>query len=252
MNLYFSGGIVSVLLSKHLVFALDYPDFASAAPILPLLAGRVGVVKIGLELFLGEGPGIVSRIRDKSGVEVFLDLKLHDIPATVERSVRNLKKLGVDYLTLHTAGGREMLSKAADAAGDSMKILGVTVLTSSGLSTLKETGLELKDDAAMEDLVKKRAVLAMESGLAGVICSGHEAAGVKERCGAGFLAVTPGIRPAWSLGTGDDQKRVMTPERALAAGADMLVVGRPIRDAADPGWAVDQILKEMAAGKGPE
>ncbi|MCW7752479.1 orotidine-5'-phosphate decarboxylase [Desulfobotulus sp. H1] len=234
--------------SSRLIFALDFPDFLSAAPVLSMLAGKVGVVKIGLELFLGEGPSIVEKVREKSDALVFLDLKLHDIPATVERSVRNLKRLGVDYLTLHTAGGREMLSRAADAAGAEMKLLGVTVLTSSGPETLEQTGLMLSGCGGMENLVLIRALLAKECGLAGVICSAHEAREVKRVGGNVFLAVTPGIRPLWSLGQGDDQRRVMSPGTALKAGADMLVVGRPIRDAADPGWAADQILTEMAAG----
>lgn len=230
---------------SRLIFALDFPDVASALPLLTLLSGKVGVVKIGLELFLGEGPSIVSRIREKSDARIFLDLKLHDIPATVERSVKNLKKLGVDYLTLHTAGGREMLCRARDGAGESMQLLGVTVLTSSGIGTLEETGLVVKGEDAMQHLVQQRAVLAREAGLSGVICSGHEVSGVKALCGRAFLAVTPGIRPLWNLGAGDDQQRVMTPVQALTAGADMLVIGRPIRDAADPVAAAERILMEM-------
>ncbi|MDY0163031.1 orotidine-5'-phosphate decarboxylase [Desulfobotulus sp.] len=232
--------------AQRLIFALDFPDFSKALPMLVRLSGKVGVVKIGLELFLGEGPSIVPRIREKTDARIFLDLKLHDIPATVERSVRNLEKLGVDYLTLHTAGGREMLCRAREGAGENMALLGVTVLTSSSVQTLEETGCALEGERPLKTLVAKRAFLARESGLSGVICSGHEALEVKALCGPEFLAVTPGIRPLWSVEKKDDQERVMTPSLALAAGADMLVIGRPIRDAADPEAAVERILKEMA------
>jgi orotidine-5'-phosphate decarboxylase len=127
-----------------------------------------------------------------------------------------------------------------------MALLGVTVLTSSSVQTLEETGCALEGERPLKTLVAKRAFLARESGLSGVICSGHEALEVKALCGPEFLAVTPGIRPLWSVEKKDDQERVMTPSLALAAGADMLVIGRPIRDAADPEAAVERILKEMA------
>lgn len=230
----------------RLAFALDLPDLSSALPLAGTLAGHVGVLKIGLELFMRSGPDAIRRIRETTGLALFLDLKLHDIPETVARAVANARELGVTYLTVHTAGGRTMMARAREAAGEDLKLLGVTVLTSTGGGELAETGVAESLSDAPGDLVAMRATLAREAGLSGVVCSGLEAALVKAACGPDFLAVTPGIRPEWTITGEDDQKRIMTPGAAIAAGADLLVVGRPIRNAQDPALAADKVVEEIA------
>lgn len=231
----------------RLIFALDVENLEKARPLLKTLSGKIGTIKVGLELFCGEGPSVIPRIRDLAGAEIFLDLKLHDIPETVARSVRNLKDLGVSLLTLHTAGGREMMARALDVAEDHMRLLGVTVLTSMGPADLKETGCFLSGED-LTGLVLKRALLAEEAGLSGIVCSAFEAASIKNACGKDFLCVTPGIRPLWNAAIEkEDQKRIVTPQKAFENGADMIVVGRPIRESRDPAEAVEKILQEADA-----
>lgn len=231
----------------RLIFALDVENFDKALPILKMLSGKIGMVKVGLELFCGEGPSIIPKVRDLAEAEIFLDLKLHDIPVTVARCVENLKNLGVSLLTLHTAGGEEMLKRAVAAAGERTRLLGVTVLTSMSLSDLEETGFH-SPEKSLGDFVVQRALLAQKAGLAGVVCSALEAASIKEACGKDFLCVTPGIRPAWNATTmEEDQKRIVTPGKAFENGADMIVVGRPIRESHDPLATVEAILMEAEA-----
>lgn len=236
-----------LLLRDRLIFALDVENFEKALPLLKKLSGKIGMIKVGLELFCGEGPSVVPRIRDLTGAEIFLDLKLHDIPATVARSVRNLKNLGVSLLTLHTAGGRDMLTRAAEMAEDGMRLLGVTVLTSMMTEELRETGC-FASGKSLEDLVVKRALLAREAGLHGVVCSAFEAMAIKKVCGKNLICVVPGIRPQWNVSfTKEDQKRIVTPKKAFENGADLIVVGRPIRESPDPVAAVERILGEAKA-----
>jgi orotidine-5'-phosphate decarboxylase len=206
--------------------ALDTVDAGRAHALATALAPHVGGVKLGLEFFCANGPAVV---RDVAGeTPLFLDLKLHDIPNTVAGAVRAVAPLRPAFLTLHASGGPAMLRAAADAAGGRMKLLGVTVLTSLDEGDLERVGQR----GAVSDQARRLARLARESGLAGVVCSPHEIRALRADCGPDFLLVVPGIRPP---GTGSgDQKRVMTPSEALAAGADHLVVGRPITAASDP------------------
>ena len=224
-------------MKDRLIFALDVPDHAKAKELAAKLRGRVGMFKIGLELFTSLGPRIVQDIQ-QAGVPVFLDLKLHDIPKTVERAARIISGLGVRFTTVHASGGREMLQAAVEGVSGKVGILAVTVLTSTGQDEARAMGID-----SISDLVLQRARMAKEAGCAGVVCSGQEVKRVKESCGAGLLAVCPGVRPAG--GEKGDQKRVVTPSMALSDGADYIVVGRPIRDAVDPAEAARRIVAEM-------
>lgn len=228
---------------ERLIFALDVPDAAKAVWLATHLAKEVGYFKIGLELFAAEGPKVVRDLV-RHEARVFLDLKLHDIPATVGRAVAALGGLGVSLCTVHTAGGPAMLAeaqKAAAAAPSPLRLLGVTALTSLDAADLKAVGVEL----GLRDLVVKRAALARDQGLAGVVTAVSEAAAVRFIAPEPFAVVTPGIRPAGAAA--GDQKRTGTPAAALEAGASHIVVGRPIRDAEDPVAAARGIVQEMAA-----
>ncbi|MBI5489245.1 MAG: orotidine-5'-phosphate decarboxylase [Deltaproteobacteria bacterium] len=212
----------------RLVFALDVPDGHAALRLVRLLAGEVGTFKVGLELFCAEGPALVREVSQRGGA-VFLDLKLHDIPATVGRAVsRALAGGGVRWLTVHTGGGRQMLEAAVREAGTGAGILGVTVLTSLNEAGAVEAGLS----PPLGNLVVRRAALAVDCGCAGVVASPQEAGAIRRVVGPGPLIVTPGIRPPGAAA--GDQQRTSTPAEAIAAGADVVVVGRPIRDASDP------------------
>ncbi len=235
--------------SDRLIVALDVPGLAEAGRLLDRLAGEVRFFKVGMELYNSAGPSVIELVRAR-GARVFLDLKLHDIPHTVARTAEVLGRLGVAMFNVHASGGVEMMRGAAAAAsrvaaemgGEPPLILGVTVLTSLDRGSLAEvTGA----DRAVEQAVVQLARLARDAGLTGVVCSPWEVAAVKQACGTGFLAVTPGVRPAWAAGSGDDQRRVLTPAAAIAAGADYLVVGRPITAAADPARASRLVLREM-------
>ena len=230
----------------YLIFALDVPNLDEARRYIRLLSGRVGLFKVGLELFVREGRRVIDEILDAGEAGVFLDLKLHDIPATVGRAMKNIVGLGVQLTTVHCAGQKEMLQAAADGAAGRLAVLGVTVLTSISPEDVRAAGFA---DVYVRDislLVAQRAAMAAECGLNGVVCSPRETAVVKQRLGPNFLAVTPGVRmPGPSAGQ-DDQRRVMTPVEAVRNGADYIVVGRPIRDAEDPPAAADQICREIA------
>jgi orotidine-5'-phosphate decarboxylase len=229
---------------QRIVFPLDLPDWKSAAPYVQALAGRVGFFKIGLELFISEGPEAIRRVREIAGdnAGIFLDLKLHDIPATVGRAMSQAARWSADLVTVHAGDGRAVIKAAVDNAGGA-RVLAVTVLTSLDLA--EPLGLADQYTRPME-LVKLRAQTALAAGCDGFVCAGTEAAAVREIAGPKALIVTPGIRPQWSLVEGDDQKRVLTPAKALAAGADLLVIGRPIRDADDPAAAADRAAEEMS------
>jgi orotidine-5'-phosphate decarboxylase len=197
--------------------------------------------KVGLQLFTAEGPGIVRRIMD-AGERVFLDLKLHDIPNTVQRAAREAARLGVAMFDVHAGGGAAMIRAAREALDDLPDrplLLGVTVLTSLENGDLEALGVH----ATAMDHAVALARLGQQAGLDGVVASPHEIAAIKAACGERFLVVTPGIRPAGSaMG---DQKRVTGPAEALAAGADCLVIGRPILEAPDPLQALERILREI-------
>ena len=233
---------------SRLVFPLDFPTYEEARAAASRVASSIGVLKIGLELFIREGPRAVQ-IGHDLGLDVFLDLKLHDIPETAGRAVAAAADLGVRYLTVHAAGGAAMLERAALEASPSggMILLAVTVLTSLDDADLAAQGVQ--EGAARHAL--RLAQLAHGAGLRGFVTSPAEAPTLREAFGKDVLLVTPGIRPtpggaAVGAASKDDQKRTATPTDAIAAGADLLVVGRPIRDAADPPAAARSILNETA------
>ena len=207
------------------------------------LRGHVGFFKIGLELFTVCGPGVVAKARSEGEARIFLDLKFHDIPNTVAGAVRSASALGVDLLTVHLAGGQVMLAAASAVVGPGTTLLGVSVLTSSSVETQRETGADPDIGAQVRRLV----TLGLQHGIRGFVASGHEVENLRRAFGRDILLVIPGVRPAWSV-KADDQSRVMTPEKAVAAGADFLVIGRPITGAADPAEAADRIAAELARG----
>jgi orotidine-5'-phosphate decarboxylase len=218
--------------------ALDAPDLETAARWAGLVTPHVSTLKIGLELYLRYGPEVVASVRGASGVEIFLDLKLHDIPATVAAAARAVARLRPALLTVHAAAGSAAIRAAADAAPEAM-IVAVTVLTSLGEADLSRIGLA----GPASDAVRRLAALAVEAGARGLVCSPQEVAAVRAEAGDDIMLITPGVRPA---GTDlNDQARVATPEEALRAGADLLVIGRPITGAADPGAAAAAIAASL-------
>jgi orotidine-5'-phosphate decarboxylase len=225
----------------RLIVALDVPDRASALALAETLEGHVGMLKIGLQLFVAEGPAIVREIRERfPKLDIFLDLKLHDIPNTMVGAIRSASSLGVRFMTVHAGSGIAHLRACVEAAGEDMGILAVTVLTSQDEQACREAG----HTRAPAELVEIRARAAAEAGCAGLVCSGQELEAVVAAA-PDLYRVVPGIRPAGAAV--GDQKRVMTPGRAIAAGASHLVVGRPIRQAEDPAAAADAIVVEIAA-----
>lgn len=229
--------------SDYIIFALDVDSMEKAGYFARLLSGSVGMFKIGLELFIKSGPDIIKMVREISGAEIFLDLKLHDIPETVKKSVSVISDLDVRFTTIHASGGTKMLEAAAGAAGN-LDLLAVTVLTSTSASDLAETGHDRALDT--DSLVMMRAQMAKSAGCSGVVCSALEAASIRKKIGNDFYLVTPGIRPSWEVVAGDDQSRVMTPARAVSSGSDYLVIGRPISRAADPKSAALRIADEIS------
>ena len=210
--------------------ALDAPDLDTAARWAALVTPHVSTVKIGLELYLRYGPDVVATVRGASGVEVFLDLKLHDIPATVAGAARAVSRLRPEYLTVHAAGGADVVRAAVESAPATC-VAAVTVLTSLGDDDLSMLGLP----GPVSDVVRRMSVLAVSAGARGLVCSPREVAAVRAEVGPDVTLITPGVRPA---GTDlHDQARVATPEEAIRAGADLLVIGRPITRAPDPGAA---------------
>jgi len=232
--------------SDYIVFPLDVTDRDEAMRYVTMLRESVGVFKVGLELFIKEGPPMLSAIRDESRAGIFLDLKLHDIPETMRRALRSAGSLGADFVTVHCEQGQGMLTDEA-VKGSKTKILGVTVLTSLNTGHIIELGY--RDDLAkdLRKLVLKKAFIARDAGCHGIVCSGREVGWVKKELGRDFLAFTPGIRPKWSIVAGDDQQRIVTPYQAVRNGADYLVIGRPIRDSKDPKEACAITAEEIAS-----
>ena len=223
----------------RLIVALDVANASQADALAARLAGRAGMLKVGSQLFTSAGPELVRRLVAR-GERVFLDLKFHDIPNTVAHAVEAAAGLGVALVDVHALGGRAVLEAAVRAAkASATRVLAITVLTSHDRETLEELGLA----GPVPEAVRRLARLAQESGADGVVASPQEVALIRESCGRDFLIVTPGIRPAGApLG---DQARVATPAAALAAGADFIVVGRPITAADDPAAAAEAIVAEM-------
>jgi orotidine-5'-phosphate decarboxylase len=225
----------------RLAVALDYPDAQQALKLVDTLGQTCQWFKVGMELYYAAGSTIVRELKDR-GFDVFLDLKLHDIPNTVAGAVRSATQAGAGLLTLHASGGSAMMAAAAEAARapGSPRLLAVTVLTSMDAAQLAGTGIT----ASPADQVLRLAKLATQSGIDGFGCSAEEVAAVRAATGSDSLLVIPGIRPAGTaLG---DQKRIATPAQAIAAGASMLVVGRPITQAPNPAAAAQAILDEIA------
>lgn len=232
-----------MLLPKdRLIFALDVPDRTEAERYIKLLKDEVGLFKVGLELFVAEGPNFLKFLAANYSVEYFLDLKFHDIPATVRRAQARILK-GAKLATVHVDSGRESLK-----AGGGVKLLGVTVLTHLGPDDLEAMGIAREYAQNPTKLVLLRAKLAKAAGCDGVVCAGTEARAVREVFGPDFLVVCPGIRPAWAVVPGDDQRRITTAHVAIRAGADYIVVGRPLRQATDPAEAARRVVQEIAAG----
>ena len=221
-----------------LIVALDVPDQGAALRLVERLGPAVGFYKVGLQLFTRCGPGVVEAIKG-TGAKVFLDLKFHDIPNTVRHSVESACALGVDLLTIHLSGGRAMIRAAADGVSGAALVLGVTVLTSSNRETLREVGT----DAPVEDQVLRLARLAVENGVTGIVASPLEVTLLRQVFGSGLTIVTPGVRPEWA--EANDQQRTLTPKAAMAAGADYLVIGRPITGQPNPREAAERILGEL-------
>ena len=246
------GPTISILRPRtatdRLVLALDTASLERAESLSRLLYGRIGMVKVGLELFSAQGPRSVSAFRDM-GLPVFLDLKLHDIPSTVMAAASQAARMGVSFLTVHASGSTAMIEAAVQGAIDGAassnveppSILAVTVLTSMDEGSVHEVGLM----GSPEAVVRRLARLAVAAGASGLVCSVKESAVVREEVGSAPLIFTPGIR--FSEASDDDQARIATPADAVAAGADYLVIGRPIRNAPDPLASVDAIVRSLSS-----
>ena len=237
----------SIKTKDRIIVALDVETAGEARAIVREIGDKAGAFKIGLQLFTSAGPTFVRELTG-DGIRVFLDLKFHDIPNTVAKAAVEAARLGVWMFNVHASGGREMMTAAAESVREFCEqterevpiILGVTVLTSSNATTLKESGIE----STVEDHVVKLTLAAADSGLSGVVASPHEIALVRDSIKTEkFVIVTPGIRPIDA--TNDDQKRVMTPAEAVSAGSDYLVIGRPITSAPDRKSAISKIIDEI-------
>jgi len=232
-------------MQDRIIVALDQPDAPAALAIAGRLRGRARWVKVGMTLFYAEGPAIVRELK-ALGFDVFVDLKLHDIPHQVRGAARSLGTLGAGMVSVHASGGADMMEAAVEGAREGARLVGVdppaivaiTVLTSMDAETLNSVGVA--DSPA--DQVAGLAALARTAGVDGVVCSPKEAGAMRALIGASALVVTPGVRPAWS--EAGDQARVETPAAAMAAGASHLVIGRPITGADDPAAAFDRIVDE--------
>jgi orotidine-5'-phosphate decarboxylase len=224
-------------LAAKIIVALDVPSRAEALPLVDVLREQISFFKIGLQLYTAEGPEIVESVV-ATGAKVFLDLKLHDIPNTVANAVQAASKLGAQMLTIHLSGGPEMV-RAATAAKGSMSILGVTVLTSANQETLQQVGIS----DTIGHQVLRLAKLGVENGIDGVVASAHEIKTLRGEFGDKITIIVPGIRPSGS--EAGDQKRTMTPGEAIDAGADYLVIGRPITASKNPQEALARILEEL-------
>lgn len=218
--------------------ALDAPDLDTAARWAGLVTPHVSTVKIGLEQYLRYGPDVVATVRGASGVHVFLDLKLHDIPATVAGAARAVSRLKPEILTVHASGGPEMIRAAVESAPGTC-VAAVTVLTSLGASDLTRMGIP----GPVDDVVRRLSSLAVSAGARGLVCSPHEVAAVRAEVGPDVMLITPGVRPAGA--DLHDQARVATPEEAIRSGADLLVIGRPITRAPDPGAAAAAVAASL-------
>ena len=231
----------------YIIFPLDVPSYDQAISYVETLDGHVGLFKIGLELFIAQGPDILKAIRKRTSAGIFLDLKLHDIPATVQRAFMAASVHRPEFVTVHCDEGNGILKSVAEQNPGNTKILAITVLTSLNQEKLGKLGYaqEYADDVSALVLLKAR--MAKAAGCQGVVCSGLEVAMVRKEIGPDMIAVTPGIRPAWTIVDQDDQKRIVTPADAIENGADYVVIGRPIRDAKNPQDAAKQVAEEIGS-----
>ena len=228
----------------RLIFPLDFSSLNEAKHYVELLKDYVGIFKVGLQLFVAEGPKVIQTIAEGANTKIFLDLKFHDIPVTIKSAQKSLSEGYIKFITVHCDQGLRLL-KAIGGVSDRIKILAVTVLTSLDTRDLIDIGIDPNLAKDPSQLVLKRAEVAYRAGCDGVVCSGLEAKEVKSRFGKDFIVVTPGIRPQWGLIADDDQKRVVTPYEAIINGADYIIVGRPIRDAPDPKAAAQKVVEEI-------
>jgi orotidine-5'-phosphate decarboxylase len=232
---------------ERIIIALDVSERHALEKWAETLRTHVSWVKVGMELFYALGSEAVTYL-NKQGFKVFLDLKLHDIPNTVEKAATVLVETGAAMINLHCLGGVEMMKRTAERVRKEAgmkgltppKLIGVTILTSISEEILKK---ELQINSSMKEQVLHLATIAKDAGLNGVVASPLEVQAIKDKCGDGFLTIVPGIRPAWSVV--NDQRRILTPRQALDRGADFLVIGRPVLQAADPVKAVEMIINEM-------
>jgi orotidine-5'-phosphate decarboxylase len=230
----------------YIIFALDVDSSDAAKDYVDMLCEYVGMFKVGLELFFRTGPEIIDVIQKAGARGVFLDLKLHDIPETVYRSMCVIADLGVDFVTVHCSDSKEIIGAAVEGSKGKGSVLGVSVLTHVQEKDIQAAGYKDEYSNDISALVLERAMMAKTAGSAGIVCSGQEVEAIKGRCGPEFIAVTPGIRPDWGNIANDDQKRIMTPAQAVKNGSDFLVIGRPIRDADDPRKVAIKIQEEIA------
>lgn len=231
----------------YIIFPLDVPSHDQAMSYVEALDGHVGLFKVGLELFIAQGPDLLREIRNRTSAGIFLDLKLHDIPATVKRAFLAASMHRPQFVTVHCDEGDGVLKDVAEKNPGNTQILGVTVLTSLNREKLRQSGYAGEYAEDVSELVLLRARMARAAGCQGVVCSGLEAARVREEIGPDMVIVTPGIRPAWTVVDQDDQKRIVTPADAVRNGSDYVVIGRPIRDAASPRDAARRVAEEIAS-----
>lgn len=229
----------------YIVFSLDVPSLKKAEQYIELLSEYVGMFKVGLELFISSGPDIIKIIKTSGKAKIFLDLKLHDIPATVSRAMASIADLGVDFATVHCGENKKMLEAAVAGSAGKVGVVGVTVLTSVSGENIDAAGFRSEFSSDISRLVMNRAKMAKDAGCAGIVCSGLEVKMIKENFGKGFIALTPGIRPSWEGMNKDDQRRITTPAQAIENGSDYLIIGRPIRDAKNPKEAAIHIAEEI-------
>ncbi|GJL78545.1 MAG: orotidine 5'-phosphate decarboxylase [Nitrospinaceae bacterium] len=251
---------------ERLIFALDVPDRKNAEKYVKQLQHSVGCFKVGLELFVKEGPDILKMIKENSSADIFLDLKLHDIPATLSRALISAASHDVKYVTIHLEEGETLRKIPSEVKDAKLEVLAVTILTSISEEDLERFSIDyirnkkrkrfnksIENEESLgsglsklEEIVIERAIQAEVSDCAGVICSGEEVEQIKLYFGNNLKAIVPGIRPDWSQVGNDDQSRITTPKQAIDLGADLIVVGRPIRDAKDPKEAAGRILDEVS------
>ncbi|TYP77927.1 orotidine-5'-phosphate decarboxylase [Paenibacillus methanolicus] len=229
-----------------IMVALDYPDAMAAERLLDALDGIPCYMKVGMQLFYAAGPAFVASLKER-GYQVFLDVKMHDIPNTVKGGANSIARLGVDMFNVHAAGGRDMMEAALEGVDSALSrggarplVIAVTQLTSTNQSVLNE---EIGIAGSVEDAVIRYAKLAHAAGLDGVVSSPQEVTAIKTACGAAFKTVTPGIRPAGA--DMNDQSRILTPRQALDQGTDFMVIGRPITAAQDPRASIESIIEEL-------